>query len=119
MVLYDGLQGTFRTINLRHQQTDCAVCGISPSITSLEDYDSWCQSCALGINVLATDARITCCEYKTIIEERKEHCLIDVREEGEFQICHFNNAISILTACYEIILKRGCICSHAIQNILY
>lgn len=40
--MYDGLEGTFRTVRLRGRQSGCPVCGDSPSITKLIDYEQFC-----------------------------------------------------------------------------
>jgi adenylyltransferase/sulfurtransferase len=40
--MYDGLDGTFRTIRLRGRQPTCPVCGDNPTITQLIDYEQFC-----------------------------------------------------------------------------
>ena len=42
--MYDGLNGSFRTIKLRERSLDCAVCGDTPTITGLIDYEQFCGS---------------------------------------------------------------------------
>jgi adenylyltransferase/sulfurtransferase len=45
MLLFDGLNGSFREIKLRSRQGNCGVCGDSPKITELlEDYPAFCGS---------------------------------------------------------------------------
>lgn len=44
MLLFDGQEGTFRTIKLRPRQPDCIVCGQRPVITELIDYQQFCGS---------------------------------------------------------------------------
>ena len=44
MLLFDGQEGTFRTIKLRPRQPDCIVCGPRPVITELIDYQQFCGS---------------------------------------------------------------------------
>mgnify|MGYP003692045669 CR=1 FL=1 len=44
MLLFDGQEGTFRTIKLRPRQQDCIVCGQRPVITELIDYQQFCGS---------------------------------------------------------------------------
>lgn len=40
--MFDGLDGTFRTIKLRGRQNKCPVCGDNPTITKLIDYEQFC-----------------------------------------------------------------------------
>ena len=42
LLLFDGLDGTFRTIKLRGRQSKCAVCGNNPTVTSLINYEEFC-----------------------------------------------------------------------------
>lgn len=44
MLLFDGQEGTFRTIKLRPKQPNCIVCGQRPEITELIDYQQFCGS---------------------------------------------------------------------------
>ena len=46
LVLYDGLDGMFRCVKVRGRQKTCAVCGDSPTITSLIDYEFFCNASA-------------------------------------------------------------------------
>ena len=40
--MFDGLDGTFRSIKLRSRQTNCPVCGDNPTVTQLIDYEQFC-----------------------------------------------------------------------------
>ena len=46
LLMFDGLSGTFRTIKLRGRNPSCVVCGDTPSITQLIDYELFCGSSA-------------------------------------------------------------------------
>ncbi len=46
LLLFNGLEGSFRTVKLRPRQVSCAVCGDSPSVTKLVDYVQFCGSAA-------------------------------------------------------------------------
>lgn len=98
MLLYDGLHGDLRTVKLRPRQQHCVVCGDKPSVTHLVDYSVWCQSCQEGNGLALLDHkdRISCHDYKSVLDSQHSHLLLDVREEGEFEICHLHNATSIL-----------------------
>ena len=42
LLMFDGLDGTFRTIRLRGRQPKCPLCGDSPVIQQLIDYEQFC-----------------------------------------------------------------------------
>ncbi len=42
MMLYDGLECSFRKVRLRKRQENCKVCGLNPEITHLIDYEQFC-----------------------------------------------------------------------------
>ncbi|CAH0688111.1 unnamed protein product [Chilo suppressalis] len=44
MLLFDGEDMTFKIVNLRGQNQQCAVCSQTPSITRLIDYEAFCKS---------------------------------------------------------------------------
>ena len=46
MLLFDGYDTTFRCIKLRKKKLDCDVCGITPKVKSLIDYEQFCGSAA-------------------------------------------------------------------------
>lgn len=98
--MFDGLMGTLRTIKLRSRQPNCAVCGDNPSITKLIDYQLFCGSSfddsSREISVLKPEDRVTCTEYKHILDSGTPHLLVDVREPVQFNICHLPHATSIL-----------------------
>jgi adenylyltransferase and sulfurtransferase len=91
LVLYDGLEGTTRTVRLRNKRKDCAVCGEEPTVKHLIDYEGFCGSSATdknqGINILSKSERITASEYAHIVEQHVPHFLVDVRTPVELEIC--------------------------------
>ena len=99
MFVYDGLAGASRTIQLRQRQTNCVVCGDHPSVSSLVDYEVFCSSHSESKNsyLLNADDRVSCRDYYSLVKSKKKHLLIDVRPRTEFEICHLDNAICILT----------------------
>ena len=100
LLMYDALLGSFRTIKLRPQQPQCAVCGENPSIKELIDYELFCGSRAddksCNVSILGEDERISCSEYLDVVKSDKPHLLLDVREPVEFEICHLPKSYSIL-----------------------
>ena len=46
MLVFDALEARFLTVKLRPRKTDCSVCGDSPTIQELQDYEQFCGSSA-------------------------------------------------------------------------
>ncbi len=44
LLLFDALYGSFKTIRLRGKQSKCAICGETPTISQLIDYEQFCGS---------------------------------------------------------------------------
>ncbi len=44
--MFDGQEGRFRSIRLRSKQAECVVCGETPTVTELQDYEQFCGSAA-------------------------------------------------------------------------
>lgn len=98
LLLFNGAEGTFRSLKLRPRRADCAVCGDSPSIgKTLIDYEIFCGSKAndktRSISVLPPDQRISP-EKFTQLDESKV-VLIDVRPAIQFEIFSLENSINI------------------------
>ena len=98
MFVLDGLTMSTRTVQLRGRQSTCAVCGDSPSVTALIDYQAFCGSagCCADLVILPEEDRISCQEYHSILKAGQKHLLLDVRQKTEFDICHLNGAVRIL-----------------------
>jgi len=90
MLLYDGLDCSVRCVKLRPRNKDCSVCGDSPSVTSLVDYERFCGSSATDkdrrLNILTLSERISASEYSAIIQHEEPHLLVDVRTPIELEI---------------------------------
>ena len=90
LVLYDGLDGTFHCVKLRGRQKTCAVCGDSPTVTKLIDYESFCGVSAgdrcRSLNILPPSERINASDYAAFIKTGKPHLLVDVRIPVELEI---------------------------------
>ncbi|XP_074659274.1 adenylyltransferase and sulfurtransferase MOCS3-like [Tubulanus polymorphus] len=99
LLLFDGLDGSFRTIKLRLKQKTCVVCGDRPSIKQLIDYEQFCGASASDkakcVRLLHSDERITVKEFKQIRDEKRPHILIDVRYPVELDICQLDGHINI------------------------
>ncbi|PWA16642.1 hypothetical protein CCH79_00004638 [Gambusia affinis] len=99
LLMFDAQGFRFRPIRLRPKQADCAVCGESPSVTQLIDYEDFCGSAATDkcrkLNLLSKDQRITVQEYKSVVDNSGLHILLDVRPLVEVNICHLPFSLNI------------------------
>lgn len=44
--MFDAQETRFRSIRLRSKQASCAVCGENPTVTQLQNYETFCGSAA-------------------------------------------------------------------------
>lgn len=100
LLLFDGLETKFRSINLRQKNPKCAVCGETPTIHELIDYEEFCGAKAHDkdpkLKLLKKEERISVEEYNATLKlGDKSHLLIDVRSPEEFRICHLKNSVNI------------------------
>ncbi|PIK54760.1 putative adenylyltransferase and sulfurtransferase MOCS3-like, partial [Apostichopus japonicus] len=99
LLLFDGLYGSFRSIKLRARKKDCSVCGETPTVTGLIDYESFCgagpsDKCML-LHILTPEERVTAKQLKEHLGSNSPPLLIDVRPPVEFDICHLPNSCNI------------------------
>lgn len=99
LLMFDGLDGTFRNVKLRPSQTSCAVCGEKPSIDKLIDYEQFCGARASdkdkALSLLKKEERINVKEYKSVVSSGQPHLLLDVRLPVELEICQLPNTTNI------------------------
>uniref|UniRef100_A0A672RIC7 Adenylyltransferase and sulfurtransferase MOCS3 n=1 Tax=Sinocyclocheilus grahami TaxID=75366 RepID=A0A672RIC7_SINGR len=99
LLIFDGQEGRFRSIRLRSKQAECAVCGETPTVTELQDYEQFCGSAATDkcrrLNLLTKEQRVSVQEYKGILDSSTPHLLLDVRPKVEVDICHLPISINI------------------------
>lgn len=100
MLLFDAIEGTFRTIRIRAKRPDCQACGPEPSVDpSTFDYENFCGSRACDktqqLKVLHELERISVEEYQQIMNRCTPHLLIDVRPANDYKIVSLPNSISI------------------------
>ncbi|XP_064086408.1 adenylyltransferase and sulfurtransferase MOCS3-like isoform X1 [Macrobrachium nipponense] len=99
LLLFDGLEGMFRTVKLRGHKNSCEVCGDNPTVTQLIDYEQFCGSRASdkdsGLHLLEKDDRVGVKEYHDLLSEGTPHLLIDVRLPVEQDICKLPNSVNI------------------------
>jgi sulfur-carrier protein adenylyltransferase/sulfurtransferase len=89
LVLFDALKLRFRELQLRKDPA-CPVCGVSPSIHELIDYEAFC---GIGAEPSYSGPEITAEELRQELEEKGSGLvLIDVREPHEWEIAHIEGA---------------------------
>ncbi|OTF82076.1 adenylyltransferase and sulfurtransferase MOCS3-like protein [Euroglyphus maynei] len=99
LLLFDGLTGQFRKVELRKRKDDCVSCGNNPTITDkLIDYNAFCGikcDSVQPMKILEPEERVTVETYKQVIDSNEPHLLIDVRPQLQQDIVKLDNAISI------------------------
>ncbi|HEY0872930.1 MAG TPA: molybdopterin-synthase adenylyltransferase MoeB [Vicinamibacterales bacterium] len=93
-VIYDALRMRFRELKLP-RDPECPMCGEHPSITSLAEYEGYCEltlPSAGTHNAEDTSMDITVKELKERMDRGDAPRLIDVREPHEHQICSIPGA---------------------------
>ncbi|KAK9507694.1 hypothetical protein O3M35_007493 [Rhynocoris fuscipes] len=99
LLLFDGIETNFRTVKLREKMKSCSVCGESPTIVKLIDYEQFCGAPANdkdpALKLLQVNDRLSPEElYKKLMSESPP-VIVDVRSELEFQICKIPTSINI------------------------
>jgi molybdopterin/thiamine biosynthesis adenylyltransferase/rhodanese-related sulfurtransferase len=87
LLLFDALGASFRQVKLKKNHR-CVVCGESPSVTTLIDYEGFCRSTARGDD---DQLELTPAEVVERIGRRGVR-LIDVREPYEWEAGHIEGA---------------------------
>jgi adenylyltransferase/sulfurtransferase len=88
LMIYDALEMSYRTIRIRK---DPAVV-FRPRITELIDYEQFCGAVSSEGAAAAADSTITPQELHRLMESGSKLALIDVREQGEWDINHIDGA---------------------------
>jgi len=83
LLLYDALDANFEKLNLTKNK-DCKLCGNSPTIKELEDYE--------GNNQNNSSNELIVRELNELIETKEDFALIDVREKEEQDLGTIENA---------------------------
>ena len=87
---YDALSMNFRALKLGKNK-NCPICGESPRIKELIDYDEFCNARNDEENSLEDD-EISVHQLKKMMDDHEDFVLIDVREEPEWDICRIKGA---------------------------
>jgi sulfur-carrier protein adenylyltransferase/sulfurtransferase len=91
LLLYDAARMEFRTIRLR-RNPECPVCGDSPTIRELIDYE---QFCGVATDPAPKEAEITPGELAARLGRGEDLPLLDVRNPHEYSAGHLPGAVLI------------------------
>ncbi len=98
LMVYDALDMTFRKIRVR-KDPSCAVCGDSPTVTELIDYDAFCGTISDEAAAAARDSTISVLTLRDMLEARErgddDFLLVDVREPHEYEIVAIPGSVLI------------------------
>ena len=89
-LVYDALSMAFRELKLSKNK-NCPICGESPRINELMDYEQFCNMKEDEESSLESD-EISVRQLKNMIDDHEDFVLIDVREEYEWDICKIEGA---------------------------
>jgi adenylyltransferase/sulfurtransferase len=90
LLLFNALDMKFRELKLR-RDPQCPLCGESPQITELIDYEMFCGISPEPATPTANPEEVTVQEMKRALEDPGLGIhVIDVREPDEYQIAHVN-----------------------------
>ncbi len=98
LLLFDALDMSMDTVKIRRRDT-CKVCGTSPDVTELIDYEAWCGVPA----VIDSDEPLSAgdgldidpVDVKPFIEKNANVTFLDIREEAEYEIADLPNTLRI------------------------
>src|SRR5690606_25107942 len=88
LLISDALRMTFRELRLK-RDAECPVCGDSPSIRELIDYERFCgiEPEAKGFEGMANGSdEVTVLELKELLDRNEDITLVDVRQPHEWDI---------------------------------
>jgi len=99
LLIFDGLSTRFREIQIKKDK-GCRMCGQDPKINKLVEEGSVCQT-RIG-KKMADVPEITVQELKKLLDKKPlDVCIIDVREQNEWDMAHINGAVLKPTSTLE------------------
>ena len=84
LLVYNAMSMAFMELNVKKNK-NCPICSENPSITSLIDYEDFC-------NKKAEKDEITAKKLKEMIGSKEDFILVDTREKAEQDMCKIENA---------------------------
>ncbi|QQG48392.1 MAG: molybdopterin-synthase adenylyltransferase MoeB [archaeon] len=101
LLVFNGLETSFDEVRTKKGPA-CPVCGPSPSITKLIDYEEFCGTKAKAAPV---EFNISPKELKAVLDGGRQLVLVDVREPFEYDICHIEG--STLVPLGQLVKRKG------------
>tara|TARA_Y100000310_G_scaffold56844_1_gene52140 strand:+ start:2438 stop:3592 length:1155 start_codon:yes stop_codon:yes gene_type:complete len=89
-LVYDSLSMAFKELKLGKNK-NCPICGESPRIKELIDYEEFCNEKEEEEKSLEED-EINVRQLKKMMDDHEDFLLVDVREEPEWDICKIEGA---------------------------
>ena len=94
LVIFDALGLKFREMKLRKDK-NCPICGDNPTIKELIDYEQFCGILPPQENAADRDLEIEPVAVKQMLDDGKNFTLVDVRGQGEYEICRIDGSTLI------------------------
>eukprot|EP01125_Pyxidicula_operculata_P013120 TRINITY_DN4342_c0_g1_i2.p1 TRINITY_DN4342_c0_g1~~TRINITY_DN4342_c0_g1_i2.p1 ORF type:complete len:298 (-),score=43.49 TRINITY_DN4342_c0_g1_i2:124-1017(-) len=99
LVLFDAMSTQFRNIKLPPKRRDCLICSQNPSITQLIDYEIF-AGCKANDKItvkplIDMSYSISVHDYHSILSQKKDHVLLDVRSKVQYAICKLDHSVNI------------------------
>ena len=98
LMIYDALEMEYRKLKVR-KDPNCVLCGDNPTVTDLIDYDAFCGAISDEAADAAAGSTISVTELDSMLKEREEgtrdFVLVDVREQGEYEINRIPGSVLI------------------------
>ena len=94
LVLYDAWTLQFRELKLS-KDPDCPVCGTSPTIRELIDYEEFCGTRPEPVAPGVREGAMTVRELKAMRERGGDVVVLDVREAGELDLARLPGVVHI------------------------
>ncbi|HEV2138580.1 MAG TPA: molybdopterin-synthase adenylyltransferase MoeB [Nitrososphaerales archaeon] len=88
LLLLEATEMKFTEIKVG-KNPDCPICGPSPSVQELQDYEAFCGAAGLAV---ASVPEVTPILLKRMLDEGRDVELVDVREPFEYEICHLEGS---------------------------
>ncbi|KAL6911950.1 hypothetical protein ACP4OV_000755 [Aristida adscensionis] len=112
MLIFDALSSRVKTVKIRTSSANCSVCGenatFSQHVFMMFDYESFTRppvpsakpaAAAASQSAVpaaaAASARVSCWEYKRLLDGGRPHVLLDVRPAHHFQIASLPHALNV------------------------
>jgi adenylyltransferase/sulfurtransferase len=87
LLLFNALGMAFKELKLR-KDPNCTICGPNPTVRELIDYEAFC-----GVQEeLSPEQEISVRTLKSLLDQKKDIVILDVREPFEHEICRLEGS---------------------------